>query len=374
MAAMKPRTGDGPLEVTKEGRGIVMRVPLEGGGRLVVEISADEASALGDALKAVVELTAEPTAAGRGSRQCTVSPGCARSPGTRAPGRNTAHGLMSRAGDSADPARSSAVRRLSPGRSGTDRRSARRSRSRRTPRLRALPPGLAVRRCPRRVAGPGRSPPSAIAALEPGAVRGVVVHQQCRCTPSCTTSGMPPTSLATTAAPHAIASRLTMPSGSYTDGQTNTVDADSTCLTSGRVSMPSNQNTPGRGACSSAIAAAVSAAISGVSGAPAHSTSWTPGSKWWVAAIRWPTPFCRVIRPTNDAIGAFRSTPLSISSRALLGGLVDLGVDAVADDVHLRPGPAPGSSPGCPRFMPVDTEMIASAPSYAVFSAHDDTR
>lgn len=51
MAAMKPRTGDGPLEVTKEGRGIVMRVPLEGGGRLVVEMSSDEASALGDALK-----------------------------------------------------------------------------------------------------------------------------------------------------------------------------------------------------------------------------------------------------------------------------------------------------------------------------------
>ena len=46
------RTGDGPLEVTKEGRGIVMRVPLEGGGRLVVEMSAEEASDLGDALKA----------------------------------------------------------------------------------------------------------------------------------------------------------------------------------------------------------------------------------------------------------------------------------------------------------------------------------
>jgi hypothetical protein len=54
MAAMKPRTGDGPLEVTKEGRGIVMRVPLEGGGRLVVELNAEEAGALGDALKAVV--------------------------------------------------------------------------------------------------------------------------------------------------------------------------------------------------------------------------------------------------------------------------------------------------------------------------------
>ena len=50
MAAMKPRTGDGPLEVTKEGRDIVMRVPLDGGGRLVVELSAEEAEALGNAL------------------------------------------------------------------------------------------------------------------------------------------------------------------------------------------------------------------------------------------------------------------------------------------------------------------------------------
>jgi hypothetical protein len=54
MAAMKPRTGDGPLEVTKEGRGIVMRVPLEGGGRLVVELNAEEAKDLGDQLVAVV--------------------------------------------------------------------------------------------------------------------------------------------------------------------------------------------------------------------------------------------------------------------------------------------------------------------------------
>jgi hypothetical protein len=54
MAAMKPRTGDGPMEVTKEGRGIVMRVPLEGGGRLVVELNAEEATSLGNALKDVV--------------------------------------------------------------------------------------------------------------------------------------------------------------------------------------------------------------------------------------------------------------------------------------------------------------------------------
>ncbi|GAA1886976.1 DUF3117 domain-containing protein [Lapillicoccus jejuensis] len=50
MAAMKPRTGDGPLEVTKEGRGIVLRMPLEGGGRLVVEMTPGEAAALRDAI------------------------------------------------------------------------------------------------------------------------------------------------------------------------------------------------------------------------------------------------------------------------------------------------------------------------------------
>ncbi|HEY8718759.1 DUF3117 domain-containing protein [Pengzhenrongella sp.] len=54
MAAMKPRTGDGKLEVTKEGRGFVMRVPLEGGGRLVVELNATEALALREALSVVV--------------------------------------------------------------------------------------------------------------------------------------------------------------------------------------------------------------------------------------------------------------------------------------------------------------------------------
>lgn len=55
MAAMKPRTSDGELEVVKEGRNLVMRVPIEGGGRLVVEVTADEAARLGDALKNAVE-------------------------------------------------------------------------------------------------------------------------------------------------------------------------------------------------------------------------------------------------------------------------------------------------------------------------------
>ena len=44
MAAMKPRTGDGPLEVSAEGRGIVMRIPTEGGGRLVIEMSPADAA------------------------------------------------------------------------------------------------------------------------------------------------------------------------------------------------------------------------------------------------------------------------------------------------------------------------------------------
>ncbi|MGW0948882.1 DUF3117 domain-containing protein [Streptomyces sp. NPDC002623] len=53
-ASIRPRTGDGPLEVTEEGRGVVMRVPLEGGGRLVVQLTPDEADALADALRNAV--------------------------------------------------------------------------------------------------------------------------------------------------------------------------------------------------------------------------------------------------------------------------------------------------------------------------------
>lgn len=54
MAAMKPRTGDGPMEAVKEGRLIIVRVPLEGGGRLVVSVNDAEARELHDALAGVV--------------------------------------------------------------------------------------------------------------------------------------------------------------------------------------------------------------------------------------------------------------------------------------------------------------------------------
>ena len=56
MAAMKPRTGDGPMECTKEARSLVMRIPLEGGGRLVVELNPTEANNLSAALEAAVAL------------------------------------------------------------------------------------------------------------------------------------------------------------------------------------------------------------------------------------------------------------------------------------------------------------------------------
>lgn len=54
MAAMKPRTGDGPMEAEREGRVIVVRVPLEGGGRLVFSASEAELRELHGVLAEVV--------------------------------------------------------------------------------------------------------------------------------------------------------------------------------------------------------------------------------------------------------------------------------------------------------------------------------
>jgi len=42
------------MEVTKEGRGLVMRMPVDGGGRLVVEINVAEATELLECLRGVV--------------------------------------------------------------------------------------------------------------------------------------------------------------------------------------------------------------------------------------------------------------------------------------------------------------------------------
>ena len=59
MAAMKPRTGEGPMEVAKEGRSLIMRIPLEGGGRLVLEITKDEAQDLKECLDPITQYGGE---------------------------------------------------------------------------------------------------------------------------------------------------------------------------------------------------------------------------------------------------------------------------------------------------------------------------
>jgi hypothetical protein len=54
MAAMKPRTGDGPMEAIREKRDlIIVKVPAEGGGRLVFSLKDEEAVALREALNGV---------------------------------------------------------------------------------------------------------------------------------------------------------------------------------------------------------------------------------------------------------------------------------------------------------------------------------
>jgi hypothetical protein len=47
MAAMKPRTGDGPMEAEREARGlIVLKIPAEGGGRLAISVNDEEVEQL----------------------------------------------------------------------------------------------------------------------------------------------------------------------------------------------------------------------------------------------------------------------------------------------------------------------------------------
>ena len=49
MAAMKPRTGDGTMEAGKEGRLIIVRVQLEGGGCKVAMVNDAEAKEIQEA-------------------------------------------------------------------------------------------------------------------------------------------------------------------------------------------------------------------------------------------------------------------------------------------------------------------------------------
>lgn len=56
---MKPRTGAGPLECPKEGRGYVLRIPLETGDRFVLELKADEVIELEAVVKSAAKVAAK---------------------------------------------------------------------------------------------------------------------------------------------------------------------------------------------------------------------------------------------------------------------------------------------------------------------------
>jgi hypothetical protein len=132
--------------------------------------------------------------------------------------------------------------------------------------------------------------------------------------PSATTSGIPPTRDATTAVEHAIASRFTIPSGSYTEGQQKTVACESSWMTSFFGSISRIQTTPSRDSRKEDTSPETSASSSGVSGAPAASTSCAYGTSEAAARSSTGRPFCRVIRPTNSTYGRPRSTPCLAST------------------------------------------------------------
>ncbi|MDR6938647.1 DUF3117 domain-containing protein [Arcanobacterium hippocoleae] len=52
MAAMKPRTGDGPLEAERDNHGVTIKIPLEGGGRMVLLFKDDELAQLAQVVQA----------------------------------------------------------------------------------------------------------------------------------------------------------------------------------------------------------------------------------------------------------------------------------------------------------------------------------
>ncbi len=54
MAAMKPRTTGGEMEAAVESRKIVMRIPSDGGGRIVIELNKEEATELASLLNEAV--------------------------------------------------------------------------------------------------------------------------------------------------------------------------------------------------------------------------------------------------------------------------------------------------------------------------------
>ena len=56
MVAMKPRTSDGPLEAEPTNRGVTLRIPVEGGGRIVLDMKESDIDELYRVLEDVRKL------------------------------------------------------------------------------------------------------------------------------------------------------------------------------------------------------------------------------------------------------------------------------------------------------------------------------
>ena len=108
----------------------------------------------------------------------------------------------------------------------------------------------------------------------------------------------------------------------------------SSWMTSGRGSICSIQTTsPAPARPARPPARSTSAASSGVSGAPAHSTSCTPAGSVRAARSRCGSPFCRVIRPTKMTYGRPDRRRAGAARRCRVRRVL-VGVDAVVDHPH----------------------------------------
>ena len=145
---------------------------------------------------------------------------------------------------------------------------------------------------------------------------------------------MPPTADATTAVPQAMASRLTMPSGSYTEGQTNTAAWLSSWMTWGRGSISGIQCTP------SAYPlqlldqlAEFTADLRGVRGARAqHQLGVRVEGAGGAQQMR--DALLAGDAADEEDEGAVRVDADPLQCGRVVVGAVHAGVDAVVDDVH----------------------------------------
>lgn len=142
--------------------------------------------------------------------------------------------------------------------------------------------------------------------------------------------------VATTGASQAMASRITIPKGSYTDGQQNTDASVMSWTTAGRGTISRIHRMPPRRSARLATLAPTSQASSSVSGAPAHSTSWASGSirSCGVQQVG------QALLPGDPAdeqdVRSARVDPVASQDAGLRIRVVLVGVDAVGDD--LDPG------------------------------------